>query len=296
MALVDQLREKFEIGMHPLQPVSNKVHETGGYAVETHEFVTVEGEPVRGFVTRPLTTNRRVPAILYIHAHGGRYGIGADELLRGRPALQAPLGPIFAKAGYVTLVIDMPCFGSRATVDESAAAKAKLWQGHTLAGQMLGELSSALDYLVTRPDVDADRIGVYGISMGCTFGYWLAAVDPRISMVMQLCCLADFNELVKTGAHDLHGIYLSIPGLLKLAGNGEIAGLIAPRPQLICIGDQDPLTPPHAFEPAFAQASAAYEAADAADRLVLQREARTGHQESAAMRQRVLEFARQWLG
>ncbi len=40
--------------------------------------------------------------------------------------------------------------------------------------------------------------------------------------------------------HDLHGIYLTIPGLLEVAGNGEIAGLIAPRPQLICIGDRDP--------------------------------------------------------
>ena len=156
---------------------------------------------------------------------------------------------------------------------------------------MLGELSSAFDHLVGRPDVDADRIGVFGVSMGATFGYWLAAVEPRFACVMHLCCFADFRELIATGAHDLHGIYLTIPGLLGVAGNGEIAGLIAPRPQLICIGDQDPLTPPHAFEPAFAQTAAAYEAAGARYRLVLHREAQTGHEESAAMREHMLEFA-----
>ena len=166
-----------------------------------------------------------------------------------------------------------------------------MWEGRSLAGQMLGELSSALDYLAARPDVDADRIGVFGISMGATFGYWLAAVEPRIACVMHLCCFADFRELIATGAHDLHGIYLTIPGLLDIAGNGEIAGLIAPRPQLICIGDQDPLTPPRAVDLAFAANGAAYEAAGARDRLVLHREAETGHEESAAMREHMLAFA-----
>ena len=109
---------------------------------------------------------------------------------------------------------------------------------------MLGELSSAFDWLSARSDVDSARIGVFGLSMGATFGYWLGAAETRIAAVMQLCCFADFAELLRSGAHDLHGIYLTVPGLLDLAGNGEIAGLVAPRPQLICIGDLDPLTPP----------------------------------------------------
>jgi dienelactone hydrolase len=142
----------------------------------------------------------------------------------------------------VTLAIDLPGFGGRATASESALAKARLWRGRSLAGQMLGELASALDWLAARPEVDAGRIGAFGISMGATL-YWLAAVDPRIACVVHLCCFADFDRLIETGAHDLHGIYLTIPGLIDLASNGRIAGLIAPRPQLICIGDLDLLTP-----------------------------------------------------
>jgi dienelactone hydrolase len=295
MALVQRLRGLFEIGRHPLRSVGGTERREDGFTVETLSFATADGEPVRGILTRPAANDRPLPAILYIHAHGDRYDIGASELLDGRPALQSPLGPVFARAGYVTLAIDLPCFGERSAHKEQSTAKVLLWRGRSLAGKMLGELSSALDYLAARPDVDAGRIGVFGISMGATFGYWLAAVEPRIAATMHLCCFADFGRLIETGAHDLHGIYLTVPGLLGVAGNGEIAGLIAPRPQLVCIGDRDPLTPPHAFDPAFAQLSAAYEKAGARENLVLHREAETGHQESAATRERVLAFAAEHL-
>jgi pimeloyl-ACP methyl ester carboxylesterase len=290
MSLKDELHRLFEIGRHSLQLTERSEHSRGGFVLETLRFATGAGEPVRGFVTRPASSDSPLPAILYTHAHGNRYDIGAAELIDGRDALQSPLGPVFAREGYVTLTIDLPCFGERAATKESAAAKALLWEGRSLAGQMLGELSSALDYLANRPDVDASRIGVFGISMGATFGYWLAAADPRIACLVHLCCFADFRELIAAGAHDQHGIYLTIPGLLGVAGNGEIAGLIAPRPQLICIGDRDTLTPPRAVDIAFAETAAAYEAAGARDWLVLHREPETGHEESAVMRALMLEF------
>jgi hypothetical protein len=291
LALTETLCRLFEIGQHPLRFAGSVARQEDGFNVETLSFSRIDGEAVRGLLTRPAKNDRPLPAILYIHAHGDRYDIGASELIDGRPALQSPLGPVLARAGYVTLAIDLPCFGERAGIKESASTKALLWQGRSLAGKMLGELSSALDYLAARRDVDAGRIGVFGISMGATFGYWLAAVEPRIACVMHECCFADFAKLIETGAHDLHGIYLTVPGLLDIAGNGEIAGLVAPRPQLVCVGDRDPLTPPHAFEPAFSQLAAAYRKAGAAEHLVLHREAETGHQESPAMRRSVMAFA-----
>jgi dienelactone hydrolase len=91
------------------------------------------------------------------------------------------------------LAIDLPCFGGRAAAAEGAAAKAALWRGGSLAGQMLGELASALDWLAADPGVDARRIGVFGLSMGATLGYWLGAVEPRLAAVAHLCCFADFG-------------------------------------------------------------------------------------------------------
>jgi len=279
----------FEINGHALRLAQREVVESGDHILERLIFETSSGEPVGGVVTRPRLDGP-LPAILYIHAHGNRYDIGADELLYGRPALQGPLGAVFAGMSFITLAIEMPGFGSRATASESALAKARLWRGRSLAGQMLGELSSALGWLTSRPDVDVRRMGAFGISMGATLGYWLGAVDPRLTCIVQQCCFADFDRLIETGVHDLHGIYLTVPGLLDVASNGEIAGMIAPRPQLICIGDLDPLTPPDAVDCALADTRASYAVAGAAEKLVVHREAAWGHQESPAMRQATLAF------
>lgn len=264
----------------------------GTHVVERLHFRSGDGSPIRGILTRPAATNRPLPALLYAHAHGDRYDIGASELVDGRPALLDPPGPAYAREGFVSLSIDMPVFGERAATSESAASKAALWQGRTLFGQMLEEQSAALTWLAQRSDVDPKRIGMTGISMGATLTYFLAAVDKRIAAIAHLCCYADFGTLIETGAHDRHGHYLTIPGLLKEASTGEIAGMVAPRPQLICVGTEDPLTPPVAVRRAFAATAAAYERAAAAPALSLITEQGIGHSETPSMRRTVLDFFR----
>jgi dienelactone hydrolase len=290
----DRLAAAFEIGDHRIALVERDAEHRDGFIAEALTFAAASGEHFRTLMIRPQGGGKH-PAILYIHAHGNRHDIGAAELLDGRPALVSPLGPLLAKMGYATLCIDLPGFGSRAAATESALAKARLWRGKSLAGQMLGELHSAVDWLANQRNLDATRVGAFGISMGATFAYWLAAVDPRIACTVQLCCYADYDVLVETGAHDLHGIYLTVPGLLNIASNGEIAGRVAPRPQFIGIGDQDPLTPPAAVDKALAATRAAYAAAAAPGKLALHREADLGHRESPAMREAWLDFLRKHL-
>jgi dienelactone hydrolase len=292
---MDKLRDVFEIGRHSLHLRSGKAQEISDILVEELDFETGQGERVRGYLTRPVASSGPIPAILCIHAHGFSYDIGARELLDGRPSLQGPVGVVFAKMGIAALMIDMPAFGVRAAPGESARTKAAIWRGRSLAGQMVGELSAAIDWLCSREDIDANRIGSFGISMGATLGYWLASVEPRIRCIVHLCCYADFGKLIEAGAHDLHGIYLTVPGLLGIAGNGEIAGRIAPRPQLICIGDLDPLTPAAAVDAALAQTRAAYERAGNPGNLILHRDPNNGHSETPAMRAAMLQFFRNHL-
>ena len=287
-ALRARLAEMFEIGRHPLSFDASEPGPHDALDLRRLQFRTLHGEAVRGFRCRPKAASGPLPAVLVIHAHGNRYDIGCDELMSGRPALQSPLGPALAACGIETLCIDMPCFGSRAGITESAAAKAALWQGRSLAGQMLGECAAAIDWLAAQPDVQPGRIGVFGISMGATLGYWLASVDLRVRALAQECCFADFATLIATGAHDLHGIYLTIPGLLSVASNGTIAGLVAPRAQFIGIGDTDPLTPPAAADRALSEVRAAY--ADAGGRLAIHREPASGHAETPAMRAAMIDF------
>jgi hypothetical protein len=123
-----------------------------------------------------------------------------------------------------------------------------LWQGQVLYGMMLFDEFRALDYLVSRPEVDPHRLGVLGMSMGATKAWWLAALDPRVSVCMDVCCLTDFEELIRTNGLKGHGIYYYVPRLLKHFQTAQINELIVPRPHLSVNGRLDPLTPPAGVE------------------------------------------------
>jgi len=254
-------------------------------------------EPIQATLTRPTETDTPRPAVLYCHAHGKRHDIGRKELLDGRPSLAAPpYGPLLAQRGYVALCLEMAPFGARATTSEESLSKALLWHGRTLFGAMLSELSMGVDVLSQRADVDAGRIATLGLSMGGTHAYWLAALDPRVCAAAHLCCFASLGALVESGAHDLHGgPYMTVPGLLRHGDMGDVAGLVAPRPQLIGVGLEDALTPEPAFAAAHDQVRDSYRAAGAEDRLTTVIETASGHQETDAMRRAVLSFLDQWV-
>jgi dienelactone hydrolase len=230
------------------------------------------------------------PALLYCHAHGNAYAIGKDEVIDGRPALSdPPLGLHLARQGFVVLCPDLPGFGERQSEgSESALAKAALWQGRCLLGDMLSELAAAFDALAVLPEVDAGRIGTLGFSMGATLAYWLGALDPRVAAVAHLCAFAQVGGLIAAGEHDRHGPYMTVPGLLAEADMADVAALIAPRPQLVGAGSLDPLTPPAALDPALDRLRVAY--ADVGDRLTIVIEPDGGHAESDAMRNAVTRF------
>ncbi|MGL4322781.1 MAG: alpha/beta hydrolase family protein [Beijerinckiaceae bacterium] len=257
---------------------------------------TDKNEALQGWLTGPDRPWQQIPAMLYCHAHGNAYGIGADELVKGRPALMAPpYGQALAQAGIVALCIDLPCFGSRASQSESALAKDYLWHGQTLFGAMLADLQGAIGCLETIAGIDKNRIGAMGLSMGATLAFWLGALDQRIKAVAHLCCLADLATLVKSGTHDLHGHYMTVPGLLNQYRTGEIAGRVAPRPQLACMGGADPLTPPDAMDTALTDLRAAYARAHAAHLCQTLISQNTGHMEVPDMRAAVLDFFRRHL-
>ncbi|MFD2263902.1 dienelactone hydrolase family protein [Lacibacterium aquatile] len=271
----------------PAPRVLSRREETRGAMAVEHLLLDLgTGEPVPAVLTRPTTPGPH-PAVLYCHAHGARYAIGLRELLEGRPSLLSPYGPLLAEMGFVSLCVEMPTFGARQEPAEGPLSKALLWRGETLFGLMLRELAGGVDYLVARPDVDAARIATFGLSMGATQAFWLAALDERIAAAAHLCCYTDLASLVATGAHDLHGHYMTVPGLLALTSTGAIAGLVAPRPQLICIGYDDPLTPRGAVEKALRETGDAYGTSQA---LVFHGEEGVGHRETEVMRERVIEF------
>jgi hypothetical protein len=79
--------------------------------------------------------------------------------------------------------------------------------------------------------------------MGATKAWWLAALDPRVKLCVDVCCLTDFEELIKAHSLKEHGIYYYVPGLLKHFQTAQINELIVPRAHLSVNGRLDPLTP-----------------------------------------------------
>jgi dienelactone hydrolase len=264
--------------------------------VEQLLLQSASGETIRAILTGPEELWQELPAVLYCHAHGNRYAMGANELIEGRPALlPLPYGAALAQQGIVALSIDMPCFGLRTESKEIELSKRLLFQGQTLLGQMLAELGAALDFLGKIDGVDPSRIGAFGFSMGATHAYWLAALEPNLRALAHACAFADLGTLVSTGAHDLHGLYMSVPSLLQHFNTGDIAAMAAPRPQLACMGLLDPLTPPTAVDAALSDVLAGYTAAGAEAYFTSVISMDSGHIETEEMRREVLAFFKRWL-
>ncbi|MEF3307127.1 dienelactone hydrolase family protein [Paenibacillus sp. GYB003] len=249
-------------------------------------------EPVPAYLLLPKQPRggRKPPVVVYHHSHGGFYGVGKEELLRPAPYMRQPgYGEALTERGYAVLAIDSWVFGERSGRSELSVFKEMLWHGRSLLGMMLYDAIKAIDYVATRPEVDGNRIGTVGMSMGSTMAWWLGALDTRVRAVADICCLTDFHALMKEGGLDRHGIYYYIPDLLTHFNAAQINALIAPRPHLSAAGLHDPLTPVAGLDRIEQELNKVYRSVGAADAWKLLRY-ETGHVETAEMRQEVLDF------
>ncbi len=236
----------------PLPPMVVKVERHPGYRLERLVLDLNGLERVPALLLIPDKRQDPAPGLLFIHWHGGMYDLGKEQLLRGTD-VQPAYAPVCAEKGLVTLAIDSWCFGERKHEEdghtgEEDTFKLMLWRGRVLWGMMMFDEWRALDYLANRPEVDPKRLGAFGMSMGSTKSWWLAALDPRVSVCIDLCCLTDFEELIRTHYLCGHGIYYYVPSLLKHFESADINELIVPRPRLSLNGCKDPLTPPRGVE------------------------------------------------
>lgn len=274
------------------QPISSKL-----VAAEEREHYILEKllldlnglEKVPAYFVRPKE-KRPYPAVLFNHSHGGNYQLGKDELLNGNVYLQhPPYAEQLTRMGYSALCIDTWGFGERRGRTESEIFKHFLWTGRVMWGMMVYDNLRALDYLVSREDVLADRVGTLGISMGSTMAWWTAALDTRIKICIDICCLTDFDALVDSRGLDGHGLYYYVPSLMKHFTAAEINALIAPRAHLSLAGNYDKLTPPGGLSRIDDQLKKIYSEEGVPDNWRLLRYD-VGHLETADMREEIVTF------
>ena len=126
----------------------------------------------------------------------------------------------------------------------------------TLGALEADDLSSVVDYLVTRPDVDPDRIGALGVSLGGAVTILAAARDPRIKAVVDDCGFSDASRVIDTSFERYIGLpaFPFSPVTVAIAERRvgqsiagvrpvDVIGQISPRPILIIHGQADTPVP-----------------------------------------------------
>lgn len=256
----EQVRAKLWDLLGKLPPRPNPVSvcvvsrtEHADFTLEKLELDNGAGDLVLCYLLLPKNGQEKSPAILYCHWHGGQYDVGKEELF-GTNATPVPPGPALAKLGFAVIAVDACCFGERngkgpggprekGGAGEMTASKFNLWFGRTLWGMMLRDDLIALDYLRSRPEIDGNRIGVTGISMGATRTWWLMALDDRLKVGAAVCCLTRYQNLIASESLREHGIYYFVPGMLNHFDTEAVVAMAAPRPLLFQSGEKDPGSP-----------------------------------------------------
>ncbi|MDQ3289880.1 MAG: dienelactone hydrolase family protein [Bacteroidota bacterium] len=280
------------------RPISVKLvsrEETDGIIIEKLLLDLNGLELVPAYFTKPKNATGKLPVVLFNHSHFGQYEVGKNEFVKGRKEMQSPpYAFAFARAGYAGFCMDSWGFGERSGRPEIDIFKEMLWKGQVMWGMMVYDNLRALDYLESRPEVDAKHIATMGMSMGSTMAWWLAALDERIKVTVDLNCLTDFQALIEDKGLDRHGIYYYVPDLLNHFTTSSINALIAPRPHFGLAGSLDPLTPLKGLEKIDADLKKVYAAEKAPEAWKLKIYP-VGHLETAEMRQDIMAFLKKWL-
>ena len=227
---VERLRSLLHVTETSMDLAASVAEDHGDHVVERLRFRLPDGIEIRGFLTRPTENLALGPAILYAHAHGGRYDIGAGELIAGRRCPpRCPWAALGARrlchAVHRHADLRRACRrnGKRRRESGAVARQDFVRADARRAGRSL-ELACIAHRRRCRShrhDRDFDGRHAHLLSGGDR--------QPR-GRAAHLCCYADVATLVETGAHDLHGHYLTIPGLLSETSTGEIAGLPSSMP------------------------------------------------------------------
>ncbi|NLF00325.1 MAG: hypothetical protein GX601_05035 [Anaerolineales bacterium] len=150
-----------------------------------------------------------------------------------------------ARAGFVTAAMELRGFGWLDAVGHLRIDAAAKLVGRTWYGLLVQDAMRTIDYLVTRPEVDAQHIGTTGIGAGGALSMYTAALDERVRVTLVNSYLGKY---VTTCLEEEHCPCNDIPGIRRDMDMGDVAALIAPRPALYVNGLKDPATTPQARE------------------------------------------------
>lgn len=305
----------------------------GDYVREKLYFNTTPDIRVPAYLLLPRGEPRRRPAVVVLHDHGGFYVWGKEKVIATEdehPSLtefkrlyyaNRSLGSELAKRGYVVICIDMFYWGERRMLlpddppqwydrrqmtpqdvvafnQRSGASTALVGTGLfeagiTWAGVMFMDDIRTVDYLVTRPEVDPERIGCCGLSVGGFRAAHLAGLDPRIKAAVVVGWMSTYGDMLQNHLTSI-GFMKVIPGLYQYMDLPDIVSMTAPGALMVIHGTQDTLFPMGGVRAAFDKIARVYQKAGVPERF-------EGvfyegpHEFNAAMQDRAYAWLDRWL-
>ena len=287
------------LGLDPLPartPLAAKITGTvehDDFVVEKLHFQSRPGLYVTGNLYRPKQQKGPLPAVLYVcgHAH-----VKKDGVSMGNKAHYQHHGAWFARNGYVCLTIDTLQLGEIEGIHHGTYRYDRWWwlnRGYTPAGVEAWNCVRALDYLQSREEVDADRLGVTGRSGGGAYSWWIAAIDERIKCAVPVAGITDLENHVVDGCVEGHCDCMFMVNTYRW-DYSKVAALVAPRPLLISNTDTDRIFPLDGVYRIFQDVRRIYELNDAAGNVALHITA-GGHQDTQELRVHAFRWMNQHL-
>jgi cephalosporin-C deacetylase-like acetyl esterase len=221
----------------PLNARETGVLEKDGYRVEKIIFESLPNFHVTGALFVPQGHSGRGPAILKVIGHSG-------QAFR-RDTYQNVILNLVHK-GFIVFAIDPLGQGERLQYFDPATGKSEVGSstaehshagvqcflaGKCIARYFIWDGIRAVDYLLTRPEVDPDRIGVTGLSGGGTQSSYIGAVDERIRAAAPMGYITSLSRLLGSiGPQDAEQVFLRGP--LRGIDHADLLEVRAPKPTL----------------------------------------------------------------
>ena len=236
----------------PLNEKRVKIAETPKYTMYRVWFDALPGLQTYAILTVPKGIAHRMPALICQH---GASGMPEAAVGLVNQPIYREFARVLAEKGFVTISpylvsryseANQPSEGPDAWGRDILFKKAMM-VGTTLEGVEMRKFTRTVDYLESLPEVDRDRIGMYGLSKGGQYALAFAPLETRLKVVV---CSGWFNDRARKNLEtapnpSMHFLTLTHRSefyprnLLQQFGDAELAWMIAPRPFLVENGDQD---------------------------------------------------------
>jgi dienelactone hydrolase len=262
-----------------------------GYRVEKVVYQTLPDMQVPAHLYVPDGLKSPAPAVLFYPGHWW-----ADS--KARPDFQA-FCINMARLGFVVLTFDPFGQGERGVSSRDHRRTEALLVGVAQQGIAEYETRCALEYLLSRDEVDPRRIGMTGASGG-GYNTWItAALDDRIAVAVPVVGTSDFAEQIHV-CRPLDWYQASehchfVPALIRYANNHELLAMAATRPLLIIAAGQDQSFPIDGVRAVADYGRKLYDSHGAGDRIGLVVDESEGHGYQRKKRESAYGWFLRWL-